>query len=99
MVGMSTGPGNNHIGWSGIGGMGKHKLSGVVTQVLQGRFRPIDDPTAFLKTRCAKSLFQYFTTRTEKAPPLRRNGFVLAIIGRCVLEAQLGVGGGRIQMG
>ncbi len=50
-----------------------------VTQVLQGRFRTIDGPTVFLKidtegdkTRCAGSLFQNVTTRTKKAPLLRR---------------------------
>ncbi len=44
------------------------------------------------KTRCAGSLFQYFTTQTEKAP-------ALAVIGRCFLVARLGVVGGRSQMG
>ncbi len=29
MVGMATRASNNHISWSGIGGKGKHKLSGV----------------------------------------------------------------------
>ncbi len=42
-----------------------------VTQVLQGRFRTKME-TEGAKTRCAGSLFQYFTTRTEKAPLLRR---------------------------
>ncbi len=50
-----------------------------ITQVLQKGFRTIDGPTVFLtidtegdKTRCAGSLFKYFTTQTEKAPLLRR---------------------------
>ncbi len=49
------------------------------TQVLQERFWSIDGPTVFLKihnegdkTRGAGNLFQYFTTRTEKASLLRR---------------------------
>ncbi len=48
-------------------------------QVLQERFRTIDGPTVFFnidtegdKTRGAGNLFQYFMTRTEKAPLLRR---------------------------
>ncbi len=72
-----------------------------VTQVLQGRFRTNDGPTVFLKietedakTRCAGSLLQHFTTRTEKA-----DGLVFAVIGRCALVDRLGVGGGRIQTG
>ncbi len=70
-----------------------------VTQVLQGRFRTNDGPTVFLKmetegakTRCAGSLFQYLTTRTEKAP-------LLVVIGRCALVDRLRVGGGKIQTG
>ncbi len=50
-----------------------------ITQVLQERFRTIDGPIFFFKidtegdeTRCAGSRFQCFTTRTEKAPLLRR---------------------------
>ncbi len=30
MVAMATRASNNHIGWSGIGGKGKHKYSGVI---------------------------------------------------------------------
>ncbi len=54
-----------------------------VTQVLQGRFRTNDGPTVFLKidtegekTRCAGSLFQKFTIRTEKAPLISRGRLV-----------------------
>ncbi len=52
-----------------------------VIQVLQGRLRTNDGPTVFLKmeteggkTRCAGSLLQYFTTRTEKTPSTDRKG-------------------------
>ncbi len=50
-----------------------------VTQLLQGRFLINDGPAVFLKietedakARCAGSLFQNFTIRTEKAQLLRR---------------------------
>ncbi len=51
------------------------------------------------KTRCAGCLFQYFTTRTEKARSFVEDGLVLAVIGRRALVDRLGVGGGRIQTG
>ncbi len=44
------------------------------------------------KTRSVGNLFQYVTTRSEKAP-------LLAVIERCTLVARLGVGGGRSQTG
>ncbi len=77
-----------------------------VTQVLQGRFRTNDGPTVFLKvdtegdkTKCAGSLFQYFMIRTERHRSCVEDGLVLAVMGRCALVVQLGVGGGRIQTG
>ncbi len=46
------------------------------------------------KARCAGSLFQNLTIRTEKAPLLCRKR-----LGRFALIDQLEVGGGRNQMG
>ncbi len=50
-----------------------------ITQVLQEKIPTVDGPTVNLKidtegdkTRGVGSLFQYFTTRIEKAPFLRR---------------------------
>ncbi len=46
------------------------------------------------KTRSADNLFQYFTTRTEKASLLRRGGLGPPVICRRALVARLRVGEG-----
>ncbi len=83
MVGMATRANNNHINGTGIGcGNSIEKIVNEWGQKLHRFYTADFGPMTvkqFLKidtegdkTRCEGSLFQNFTIRTQKAPPLRQ---------------------------
>ncbi len=75
-----------------------------VTQALQGRFRTIDGKNVFLILRVTRLDVPEVCSNISR-PKLRRHrscvedGLALAVISRCALVDQLGVGEGRIQKG
>ncbi len=70
------------------------------------RCRTIEGPTVVLKTvilddmtKCAFNLIHFYGHEQKTNRPCFENGLVLAVICRCALLPQLGVGGVRNQAG